>query len=60
MRSTLSYNWIELFELYLEQEWNVWNMFLGEAAVELLVKNPVFWDSEGHSLNYMKSDGTIR
>ncbi len=60
MRSTLSYNWIELFELYLEQEWNVWNMFLGEAVVELLVKNPVFLGSEGHSLDYRKSDGTIQ
>jgi hypothetical protein len=60
MRSILSYNWVVLFELYLEQEWNVWNMFLGEAVVKLLVKNPVFWDSDGHSLNYRKSDGTIQ
>ncbi len=60
MRSILSYNWIELFELYLEQEWNVWNMFLGEAAVELIVKTLFFWDSERHSLDYKKYDGTIR
>ncbi len=60
MRSILSYNWIELFELYLEQEWNVWDMFLGEAAVKLLVKNSFFWDSKSHSLSYRKSDDTIQ
>lgn len=60
MRSTLSYNWIEIFEMCLEQGWNVWNMFLDKAVVELLVKNPVFWNSEDHSLNYRKSDSTIR
>ncbi len=60
MQSILSYNWIELFELYLEQKWNVQNMFLGKAAVKLLVKNSVFWDSEGHSFNYRKSDDTSR
>jgi len=60
MQTILSYTWIELCELYLEEEWNVWNMLLGEAAVELLVKNPVFWDSEDHGLNYRKSGGTIQ
>ncbi len=60
MRSILSYNWIELFELYLGQEWNVWNMFLGEAAVELIVKTLFFWDSERHSLDYKKYDDAIR
>jgi hypothetical protein len=43
MRSISPYNWIELFELYWEQKWNVWNMLLGEAAVELIVKKTILF-----------------
>jgi hypothetical protein len=35
-------------------------MFLGEAAVELIVKTLFFWDSERHSLDYKKYDDAIR
>ncbi len=28
--------------MYLEQEWNIWNMFLGESVVELLESGASF------------------
>ncbi len=33
--------WIELVELYLELDWNIVTMFLGESGLELLEKNVV-------------------